>query len=236
MLLAVSAIKNGELSSVREAARKYAVPSTTLRNRLNGVTCRSQKRANCHKLISEEEDFLVQWIQSSVERHATPPSRSHIKEVANTLLANHGTTPVQTVGGSWVYNFIKRRAELQSIYARRRYSRRIYNSIIAGKPSAETGSLSANPDAVKGQPSNLQNLLSPPGSQSTHLEAESFQSFKQLEQQVSKFKKLVRADAQSPSTQAVINKLIKRCEMILESGYSLLKEARDLRAALAERR
>ncbi|KAB8276126.1 hypothetical protein BDV30DRAFT_206765 [Aspergillus minisclerotigenes] len=40
---AIADIKEGKFSSVREAARKYGVPSTTLRNRMNGVTFRPKK-------------------------------------------------------------------------------------------------------------------------------------------------------------------------------------------------
>jgi hypothetical protein len=50
LLLAIQAIKNQEISSLRDAARRFNVPRTTLRDRVNGHQFRSKKRANSYKL------------------------------------------------------------------------------------------------------------------------------------------------------------------------------------------
>ncbi|OGM48839.1 hypothetical protein ABOM_003017 [Aspergillus bombycis] len=230
---AIEALQNGKLTSAREAARKYDVPSTTLLNRMNGVKSRSQTWANGHRLTLEEEDSLARWI-ISVAEHETAPSRSQIEAKANAFLANR-TTPKETVGESWVYNYLKRHEELRPIYPQRRYSRRIYNTVI-GSASAETGSLSINPSRETSQPGSRRNTRSPPTTRPAHVDVESFDSFRQLEMLLCTFKELVKKKTrgESPSTQVVINKLIKGCEMIVESGYGLVKEIRDLRAALAE--
>jgi hypothetical protein len=39
--------------------------------------------------------------------------------MANLLLVNRGSTPIQTVGEKWVYNYIQRRPELKSRFSRR---------------------------------------------------------------------------------------------------------------------
>ncbi|KAI9045201.1 Pogo transposable element [Aspergillus affinis] len=39
--------------------------------------------------------------------------------MANIILAQHGTTPIQSVGEKWVYNFIKRQDRLKTRYTRR---------------------------------------------------------------------------------------------------------------------
>ncbi|THC87090.1 hypothetical protein EYZ11_013463 [Aspergillus tanneri] len=69
-------------------------------------------------MTQNEEESLVQWILS-LDRRGAPPRPSHVQEMANILLAKRGTTPIQTVGDKWVYNFVKRRDELKSRYFRR---------------------------------------------------------------------------------------------------------------------
>ena len=39
--------------------------------------------------------------------------------MANILLAKRGTTPIQTVGENWAYNFTQRRNELKTRFSRR---------------------------------------------------------------------------------------------------------------------
>ena len=64
LLLAISAIQKKEIAAIREAARQYNVPKSTLRTQLRGTTNRAETRANNHKLIKMEEESLIQWILS----------------------------------------------------------------------------------------------------------------------------------------------------------------------------
>ena len=50
ILLAIQAFKNKEISSIREVARRFNIPRSTLQNRLNGHQNRAISRANSHKL------------------------------------------------------------------------------------------------------------------------------------------------------------------------------------------
>ena len=118
LLLAISALKKQEIRNIREAARVYNVPRTTLQRRLGGQTSRAETRANSHKMTQNEEESLVQWI-ISLDRRGAPPRPSNIREMANILLAERGTTPIQIIGEKWVYNLIKRRDELKTRYSRR---------------------------------------------------------------------------------------------------------------------
>jgi hypothetical protein len=59
ILLAISAIKKKEIHSTCEAARIYNISCIILERRLNGVTSRSEARANSHKLTQNKEDLLV---------------------------------------------------------------------------------------------------------------------------------------------------------------------------------
>ena len=58
ILLAIQAIKRQEISALREAARCFNVPESTLRTRLRGTTFRAETRANNHKLSETEEESL----------------------------------------------------------------------------------------------------------------------------------------------------------------------------------
>ncbi len=101
-LLAIQAIQNKEISSIREAARRFNVPQTTLRRRLTGHTFRAETRANSHKLTQIDEESLKQWILSMDQRGASPRPTT-IQEIANILLTAQGS---DQVGKNWVSNFI----------------------------------------------------------------------------------------------------------------------------------
>ena len=116
VLLAISAIKKDEVHNIREAARVYNVPRTTLQRRLNGHTFRPEQRANSHKLTPNEEESLVRWILSLDQRGAAPRP-AHIQEMADILLSKRGDPTITTVGDKWVYNFVKRHDQLKSRFS-----------------------------------------------------------------------------------------------------------------------
>lgn len=114
----MKAIQNGELSTVRQAAAIYNVPETTLRRRRAGQSSRIDIRANSHKLTQNEEDSVTMWIISMDSRGAAPRP-STVREMANLLLADRGSTPAPTVGVNWATKFIQRREELCTRFSRR---------------------------------------------------------------------------------------------------------------------
>jgi hypothetical protein len=117
ILLAIQAIKNQEIRAIREAARIFEVPETSLRRRLNGSTNRAETRANSHKLTQIEEESLQKWILSMDSRGA-PPRPSSVREMANLLLAARRSTTVLSVGENWVTNFVKRYPILSSRFSK----------------------------------------------------------------------------------------------------------------------
>ncbi|KAJ5568130.1 hypothetical protein N7450_001957 [Penicillium hetheringtonii] len=118
LLLAIEAIKSKEISSIRRAADQFHVNRCTLARRLRGTINRAESRANSHKLTQIEEELLQQRILS-LDRRGAAPTQAHVREMANLLLAKRGSTPIQTVGEKWVYNFIQRHPELKSRFSRR---------------------------------------------------------------------------------------------------------------------
>ncbi|EED22675.1 conserved hypothetical protein [Talaromyces stipitatus ATCC 10500] len=93
MLLAISDLKNGKISSVYQAAIIYNIPRTTLYDR--GITCQMGTRSR------------QTWIT---------PRHSLVREMANYLLSQRGN---QQVGEKWVYNLIQRRPEIESKFSRK---------------------------------------------------------------------------------------------------------------------
>ena len=118
LLLAISALKKKEISNIREAARLYDVPRSTLQDRLRGKTYREETRPNSHKMTQNEEESLVQWILSLDQRGAAP-RHAHIREMANILLSKKSRSTTTTVGDKWVYNFVKRHDSLKFRFSRR---------------------------------------------------------------------------------------------------------------------
>jgi hypothetical protein len=118
ILLAIQAIKKKEISAIREAARLFNVPETSLRRRLHGHQTRSETRANSHKLTEIEEESLQKWILSMDSRVAAPRPSS-VRGMANLLLAARGSTPIILVGENWVTNFVKRHPNLLSRFLKR---------------------------------------------------------------------------------------------------------------------
>jgi len=83
----MSAIQKKEITNIREAARLYNIPRTTLRDRLKGRSYRAEQRANGHKLTQNEEESLVQWIISMDRPWSSSPSSSCSRYMANILLS-----------------------------------------------------------------------------------------------------------------------------------------------------
>ena len=97
ILLAIQAIKKQEITAIREAARRFDVPESTLQTRLRGTTFRAETRTNSHKLTETEEESLKKWILSMDIRGAAPRP-SIVRIIADLLLQKRRTTLVLSVG------------------------------------------------------------------------------------------------------------------------------------------
>jgi hypothetical protein len=58
--LAISTLKNKEISNIHRAAEIFNVPRSTLHDQLNGIQYRIEKRANGHRLSPTQEESLVE--------------------------------------------------------------------------------------------------------------------------------------------------------------------------------
>ena len=62
VVLTISAINKSQISSIRQAARHFQVPESTLHRRLHGIQTRTETRAKSNKLTENEEESLLNWI------------------------------------------------------------------------------------------------------------------------------------------------------------------------------
>lgn len=79
--LALLDLKNKRICSVREAARLYMIPRTTLQNRMNGLQYRQMTRADRHKLTRSEECLQTRQSIRRFIRQSTAIKR-HINQSA----------------------------------------------------------------------------------------------------------------------------------------------------------
>ena len=115
IILAIEALKEGNIKSIRAAAMSYDVPFESLRTRLNGVTSRRDSTPNLRRLTPYEETALVQYILD-LDSRGFPPRPQAVQEMADLLLSERGERPV---GKNWPTSFITRRTEIKSKFSRK---------------------------------------------------------------------------------------------------------------------
>lgn len=91
---------------LREAARLYLVPNTTLRSCWNGQTTRKKSHEHEQKLLPGHEDALVAWI-TEMGRRGIPMQNNAAGSYASTISGCE-------IGESWVRRFRARHPELKA--------------------------------------------------------------------------------------------------------------------------
>ena len=122
--LSTQAIQNRQIKSLRQAARLYSIPETTLRRRVRGALPQAAANAQKRKLSPTEEQSLVEWVLG-LDQRGFPPQIIDVRRMADNLLAARGQEPPpQPVGQKWVSRFIKAQPELQTRWDRKLHSQR----------------------------------------------------------------------------------------------------------------
>ena len=119
--LALQAYQQGQISSLRAAARAYDVPYTSLYRRNQGTTSRLVSVSSNRKLTQTEESALIKWILS-LDTRGIPPTQVLVHQMAELLLAErvqNASIKQTTLGKNWVYRFITRHPEIKSRYSRK---------------------------------------------------------------------------------------------------------------------
>jgi DDE superfamily endonuclease len=115
VILALEAIERDNKLSILAAAKIYNVSHTTVRQRRAGRPARRDTPTNSRKLTDSEERAIVQYTLELGTR-SFPPRLRGVEDMANQLLRVRDAPPV---GKLWASNFVRRRPELRTRYARR---------------------------------------------------------------------------------------------------------------------
>ena len=113
--LAIQAIQRDATLSQRRAAAIYSVSQSTLSDRLAGKLSRQDCTPNSMKLLTTEEETVVDYILDCDAR-GYPLRLPAVKDLADSLLAARHRDPV---GPNWPKAFIKRRPELKIKFNRK---------------------------------------------------------------------------------------------------------------------
>jgi hypothetical protein len=81
---AIDALDSGQFTSRRAAARHFDVNPNTIGNRMNGKLSCQQAHEKEQNLSSEEEQFLLAWIQTE-DLASTSPTYTRIRAMANMM-------------------------------------------------------------------------------------------------------------------------------------------------------
>ena len=85
IVLAIDALNKGSFTSIREAARSYDIPKSTLYDRIRERPTRRDARPTNCKLTTIEELTLVQWILS-MDQRGLAPRPDAVRQMATLLL------------------------------------------------------------------------------------------------------------------------------------------------------
>jgi hypothetical protein len=102
-------------ASVRSLASDYAIPPSTLRDRLNGRTDAVSAQLPRQKLSPDQERWLVDWI---IEEHSLwrAPSHAMVREMANCIARVNGDDV--PVGKNWIDGFKARNPIIATLIGR----------------------------------------------------------------------------------------------------------------------
>ncbi|KHJ32976.1 hypothetical protein EV44_g3566 [Erysiphe necator] len=118
--MALEEIKCGRAKSVRAAAIAFEVPYTDLRDRMNGVTWKGDKRNNAMIFTLREENSIVKYI-IDLDAKGYPAKYEDITPMAQIILGLKNTNPqtnVRKLGTKWPYRFVKRRPVIKAKLSR----------------------------------------------------------------------------------------------------------------------
>ena len=110
LLLAIQAIRLGQIPSVRQAAQLYKVPKTTLHRRMNGTRSKRDSFRGTQRLTLSEEKVLVQKVLE-LDFRGIPVRLDKLRDFVSSITQARGALPV---GSKWAYNFIKRTLPLRT--------------------------------------------------------------------------------------------------------------------------
>ena len=117
VLAAMRAYKAGKFSNIRDAAMAHGITYGKLRNRLAGISTRSESHISQQNLTPAEERVLVSRILQ-LDQWGFPPQIQYIRDLATHFIRSHGKSST-TIGKNWTMQFLKRHPSLECKFAAR---------------------------------------------------------------------------------------------------------------------
>jgi hypothetical protein len=112
---ALADLESGKYTSIRQAAKAYNIPRSTLANRQHGKPPRSVAHEQQQRLTPAQEEFLTEWILEQ-DLQGYTPSHTRIREMAARILRMNGD--VEPLGKAWVQKYIQRNPRVKSVVGR----------------------------------------------------------------------------------------------------------------------
>jgi hypothetical protein len=97
--------------SLVQAAQQYAVPKSTLSDRIKCQGAQAQQLQPNRRMSAEDEDRIKEWVLRQ-EFLGNGLSYNQIRKVVESLLQQRGDN--EPLGGNWVKKFINRHLELKT--------------------------------------------------------------------------------------------------------------------------
>jgi hypothetical protein len=108
---ALQAIRDGSVPSVREAAKRFEIPRSTLQDRLRGRPTLRQAREPQQRLTQYEEEALKR-LAYQLSAWGWPITIEVLEEFARDILHRKGDTA--PLGQCWYANFLSRHRDLKA--------------------------------------------------------------------------------------------------------------------------
>jgi Tc5 transposase DNA-binding domain/helix-turn-helix, Psq domain len=121
ILQAIDYSQNNPEVSIRQIAKLFGVPRTSLRNQLRNPTTRQIGQEINKKLSFRHERWLVEWIISE-EARGYAPNHARVREAAQKLANACGI--MEPIGKAWVSKFKHRHSEIKMLIGKRHASDR----------------------------------------------------------------------------------------------------------------
>ena len=119
LALAIDAVKNKKVNSLRRASRLVDVSTTTLQERVAGTAPLQEAGILRRKMTPTEKSSLHDWVLS-LERCGVPPRPRMLQEMANILLTERDLIKLpKKAGVNWVQLFLRRCLDIWVKFARR---------------------------------------------------------------------------------------------------------------------
>lgn len=122
---ALTAIANG--SSVRDAAKEWGIPRSTIQNRIRGCQQRKEAFSSFQRLSSTQESLLTTWVLTQGAL-GLPPTHAQVRVFAERILRAQGDTI--PLGKRWIEAFLKRNPSIRSMRSKSIDSKRINGATI----------------------------------------------------------------------------------------------------------